>query len=129
MVIADTSVWISFFNRPHSAEKRTLDALIDSDEVAITGIVLAELLQGCRTLQDRDEIEDALLALPYFEMTRTTWIRTDEISSTLLRRGITLPMPDLMLAAIAIEHQCRIYSLDKHFDKVHGLSHYSPSSL
>lgn len=44
MAIADTSVWIPFFNRPNSREKQTLDLLIDADDVALVGIVLAELL-------------------------------------------------------------------------------------
>lgn len=43
MVIADTSVWIPFFNRPDSPEKATLDILIDADEIALVGVVLA----GC----------------------------------------------------------------------------------
>ncbi len=45
MVIADTSVWIPFFNRPDSPEKAALDLLIDADEVVLVGVVLAELLQ------------------------------------------------------------------------------------
>ena len=128
MVIADTSVWISFFNRPHSAEKRALDALIDSDEVAMVGVVLAELLQGCRTLKDRNAIKDTMLSLPYFETSRAIWIRTGETSSALLRRGITLPMPDLIVATTAIEHQCQVYSLDQHFRKIPGVAHYTPLS-
>ena len=46
MVIADTSVWIPFFNRPDSPEKVAVDRLIDADEVALVGVVLAEWLQG-----------------------------------------------------------------------------------
>lgn len=63
MVIADTSVWIAFFNRPDSAEKLALDRLIDADEVALVGVVLAELLQGCRTLSERTTLSEALMAL------------------------------------------------------------------
>lgn len=126
MVIADTSVWIPFFNRPGSAEKQALDLLIDADEVALVGVVLAELLQGCRSRKDREEIEDGLLALPYLEMTRDTWIMAGEISSPLLRKSVTLPMSDLVVAAIALERQYRVYSLDAHFKKIPGLAYYHP---
>lgn len=128
MVIADTSVWISFFNRPASAEKRALDALIDSDEVAIVGVVLAELLQGCRTPKERDALKETILALPYVEMTQSVWIRAGETSSALLRRGITLPIPDLIVAAVALEQQFQVYSLDNHFQKIQGLALYTPST-
>ena len=126
MVIADTSVWISFFNRPTSIEKQRLDGLIDSDEVAMIGVVLAEILQGCRTTKERGVLKETLLALPYIEMTRPIWIRTGEISSALLRRGITLPIPDLIVAATALEQQCHLYSLDNHFQKIPGLALYAP---
>lgn len=124
MVIADTSVWIPFFNRPGSPEKQALDALIDADEI---GVVLAELLQGCRTRKDRNEVADALFALPYLEMTRETWVLAGETSSRLLRRGVTLPMSDLVVAALSLERQYPVYSLDAHFKKIPGLTLYPPS--
>ncbi len=127
MVIADTSVWIPFFNRPASLEKRTLDALIDADEVAMVGVVLAELLQGCRTQDERRELKEVLPALPYLEATQSTWVKAGEISSTLLRKGVTLPLTDLIIAAIAIEHSCSVYSLDIHFPQIPGLLLYLPS--
>lgn len=128
MVIADTSVWIPFFNRPDSPEKTALDLLIDADEVALVGVVLAELLQGCRSQSERDSLSNALLALPYYEVTQSTWLQTGDLSAALLRRGITLPLSDLIIAALAIEHECRVYSLDAHFKKIPGLHLYAPVS-
>ena len=129
MVIADTSVWIQFFNRPRSPEKRAIDALIDVDELALVGVGLAELLQGCRSQAERATLNEALLALPYLEVVQLTWIKAGEISSSLLRKGVTLPMSDLLLAAMALEHRCHIYSLDAHFNKIPGLSLYTPTGL
>lgn len=126
MVIADTSVWIPFFNRPDSPEKATLDLLIDADEVALVGVVLAELLQGCRTQSERNLLSDALLALPYYEVSQSTWLRAGDVSATLLRKGITMPLSDLIIAALAIERDSHIYSLDTHFKKIPGLQLYSP---
>jgi predicted nucleic acid-binding protein len=128
MVIADTSVWIPFFNRPDSSEKVALDRLIDADEVALVGVVLAELLQGCRTLTERATLSESLLALFYFEVTQTTWLRTGDLSAQLLRKGVTLPLSDLLIATLAIEHHCRVYSLDTHFKKIPGLRLYAPTS-
>lgn len=127
MVIADTSAWIPFFNRPDSPEKVALDLLIDADEVSLVGIVLAELVQGCRTPSERDLLSDALLALPYYEVTQSTWLQAGDLSAALLRKGITLPLSDLIIAALAIERNCRVYSLDTHFKKIPGLHLYVPA--
>jgi hypothetical protein len=56
--------------RKNSREKQTLDLLIDADDVTLVGIVLAELLQGCRSHQERDELTEGLLALPYLGVTQ-----------------------------------------------------------
>jgi predicted nucleic acid-binding protein len=64
MVFADTSVWIPFFNRPASRDKGVLDLLINADEVALVGVVLAEVLQGCRSQEERDDLTETLIALP-----------------------------------------------------------------
>ena len=128
MVIADTSVWISFFNRPSSQEKAILDLLIDADEVALVGVILAELLQGCRSASERESLAEALLALPYFEVTQSTWLRVGDLSSTLLRRGVTIPLSDLTIACLAIEWSCQVYSLDAHFKKIPGLPLYTPTA-
>lgn len=98
--------------------------LIDADEVALVGVVLAELLQGCRTPSERTTLSESLLALLYFEVAQTTWLRTGDLSAQLLRKGVTLPLSDLLIAALAIEHDCRVYSLDTHFKKIPGLRLY-----
>jgi predicted nucleic acid-binding protein len=128
MVIADTSVWIPFFNRPDSPEKATLDILIDADEIALVGVVLAELLQGCRTESERNLLSDSLTALPYHEVTRSTWSRAGELSAQLLRRGVTVPLSALVIAALALEQACQVYSLDTHFKKIPGLRLFPPAS-
>jgi hypothetical protein len=127
MVIIDTSAWISFFNRPDSTEKRVIEALIDGNEAAVVGVVLAELIQGCRSQEERDELKEALLALPYLGVSQATWIAAGEISGGLLRKGITLPLTDVVIAAVALEHDCSVYSLDAHFHKIPGLPRYAPA--
>lgn len=68
MVVADTTVWIEFFNDPESEEKHVIDLLIDDDQLAFVGPVLAELLQGCRTAGEANAILDHVSALPLLEM-------------------------------------------------------------
>ena len=127
MVIVDTSAWIPFFNRPESTEKQVIEELIDQGDAAIVGVVLAELLQGCRSREEREELQEALLALPYLGVSQATWIAAGEISAGLLRKGITLPLTDLVIAAAAIEHHCSVYSLDAHFQKIPSLIRYTHS--
>ena len=122
MVIADTSVWILFFNQPASPEKREIDALIDADRLALVGVVLAELVQGCRTPGEADTIISKLSGLRFLETSFSTWKRGGELSFALRRKGITLPLSDLIVAVHVLEHRCQVYTLDPHFEQIPGLT-------
>jgi tRNA(fMet)-specific endonuclease VapC len=126
MVVVDTSIWISFFNRPTSVEKHALDDLLDRDNVVLVGVVLTELLQGVRSKTERDTLHDLLSALPYLEMTFETWLSAGDLSSLLLRKGRTLGFSDLLIAALAQQHSYPVYSLDQGFGHIPGLSLYAP---
>ncbi len=89
--------------------------------------MLAELLQGCRTHSEREELSEALLGLPYLEVSQSTWMKAGDLSANLLRRGVTLPLSDLVLAALAIEHECAVYTRERHFEKIPGLHLYAAS--
>ena len=124
MVIVDTSAWIPFFNRPESAEKRAIDTLIDADRAAMVGVVLAELLQGCRTSKESGIILSEITGLRFLETNFATWRRTGELSAVLRSGGVTLPLPDIVIAALALEHRCQVFTLDPHFAQIPGLSLY-----
>ena len=126
MVVADTTVWIEFFNDPESEEKQVIDLLIDGDELALVGPVLAELLQGCRTADEASTILDHVSALAFLEMSFSAWRRAGEISSSLRRKGTTLPLMDVIIAALALEHNAEVFTVDPHFDKIPGLKLHKP---
>lgn len=130
MVIADTSVWIPFFNQPDSLEKREIDALIDADQLVLVGMVLAELIQGCRTSTEANIIVSKLTGLRFLETGFPTWKRAGELSFALRRKGVTLPLSDLVIAVLALEHRYEVYALDPHFKQIPGLSlHAVPRPL
>lgn len=112
MVIADTSVWVEYFRGGDPPVREVLRSLIRTQQAALVGVVLAELLQGCRKPKEAETIP--------------TWKRTGELSATLRRKGITLPLSDLLIAALALEHGCHVYTLDPHFEQIQGLALHKP---
>ena len=44
IVLIDTCIWVPFFNRPQSPEKKAVDALLDEDRGALIGPIVAEIL-------------------------------------------------------------------------------------
>lgn len=124
VVIADTSVWIEYLRGGHEPTRSVLRTLIRAEQAALVGVVLAELLQGCRTPKESNTILTQLTGLRFLEASFATWKRTGELSSSLRRKGITLPLSDLIIAVLALEHDCRVFALDPHFKQIPGLKLY-----
>ncbi len=125
-ILADTSIWIEFF-RPDTAAGNLLETLLTENSVVTCGIVLFELMQGVKSDKEKAAIMDALSGLPYREMNEQLWLRSAELSSSLKKKGVTLPLSDIFIAAIAIEHNLSVFTLDKHFEQIPGVLIYTAS--
>lgn len=120
-VLVDTSIWIEFFNRPESKSGLRLDKLIRQGKVCSTGIVLTELLQGAKIEKEFNAILESFVVLPFLNTTIDTWIMAGKISFSLRRKGITIPTTDLIIASLAIENDCPVFTSDPHFKKIPNL--------
>jgi len=122
-VLADTSVWIEFF-KPESPIGKKLEALIVKNSVRICGIILFELLRGVKSEAEKTKILEALSTIEYLEMTKSLWQKAGEISASIKKKGLNLPLSDIFIAAIAIEYELHIFTLDKHFEQIPGVKIY-----
>jgi hypothetical protein len=121
-VIPDTCAWIDYFSPKDGPLAKAVERAIDSGRARTCGVVLFELAQGFRSEKEGRTILGALEALDFLEMDRPTWLRAAGISAALRRRGVTIPMSDILIAAIALEHDLAILTADPHFAEVSGLT-------
>ena len=83
-----------------------------------------ELLQGIKSEGEKNKILSILATLPYFEMTQKLWQSAAELSLSLKKNGVSLPLSDIFISAIAIENDLSVYTLDNHFEQIPGLKIY-----
>ncbi len=124
MVIPDADVWIDFLNRRSGSDE--LARLVDDDEAILVGPVIAEILRGERDPAKRGRTLDHLAGVDYIEVTRDVWTRAGDIAADLDARGLKIPMPDVYIAALALEHDHEVFTRDKHFERIPGLRLYQP---
>ena len=122
-ILADTSIWIDFF-KPASEIGNRLEAIIMENSVWVSGIVILELVQGVRSEEEKTKILETLSSLKYAEMTKSLWQKSGELSSALRKKGVTIPLSDIILAAISIEYNLQIFTIDKHFKDIPGVKLY-----
>jgi predicted nucleic acid-binding protein len=124
-VLVDTSIWIEYFNKPDSNAGKSLENLLKEGRVFLTGIILTELLQGAKIEKEFESILESMLALPFLETTLNTWIQAGRISFALRKKGITIPTTDLIIASLSLENNCKIFTLDLHFNKIPRINIYA----
>jgi tRNA(fMet)-specific endonuclease VapC len=122
-VLADTTIWVEFF-RGKSEIGNTVETLLIENAVWTCGVVMFEVFQGIKAEGEKSKILDILSILPYVEMTRSLWQKSADLSLLLKKKGLTLPNSDIFIAALALEHDLSIYSLDKHFSQIPGTTLY-----
>jgi hypothetical protein len=125
-IIVDTAVWIEFFRNPQSPHSNHLKDLLRQRRVVMVGMVLSEIVQGVKAPREADLVLTSLTKLPYSEMTKDRWQQAGEISASLRKKGTTLPLSDLIIAACALAEGGEIYTLDPHFKRIPGVKLHLP---
>jgi len=126
-IIVDSCVWIEFFRKRESDFTLHLSGLLRERRVRMGGMVLAEILQRIKVPEEANLVRQSLERLPYLEMTRNVWEKAGEISASLRTKGITIPLSDLIIAALALSEDQQIFTIDPHFKEVRGLRLHNPT--
>jgi predicted nucleic acid-binding protein len=118
-VLIDTSGWICFFaRRGYEDIKEAISVLLDEDRVAIAGLILVELFQGARDIEEKRNIQDYAKGLHWLQMTDEHWYKSGELIFQLRRKGVTSSIIDVLIAVLAMDYQCTLLHKDSDFDHI-----------
>lgn len=121
-------MWIDFFSQTPGVGGRELRRLIETSEpLALTGIVVTEVLQGFT--RDSTHADQHLRIWDLLEPQGFETYRRASILFRLARaRGFTLSTADALIATVALEHGAVLFTLDQDFNYIRnftGLSLYA----
>ena len=124
--LVDTSVWIEVLRRDGDAEVR--QAVVNAareGRAAICDMVLLELWAGASGSQERAGIA-RMAALESLRIDDDVWKSAHALAQTCRAAGVTVPAPDLLIAACADHHGVDILERDAHFAQIAAARKKSP---
>ncbi len=122
MILVDSSVWIDFFSSaPGRAGEELRRMISEAEPFVLTGVVVAEILQGLTRHVGRIE-----RYLSQWELLEPTGLSTYREAAAILRvaraKGLSLTTSDALIAAIALQHRVTVFTLDKDFSRIARLT-------
>ncbi len=117
MVLVDTSIWIDYLQRNNTFNGKIIE-LIDAKEVVVTGLIVAELIQGAKTEKEIKLIRSFTESFDVLSGDSQTWEKAGMLSYELRKKGRIIGLADSFLAALAIENSLSIFTQDKHFKEI-----------
>jgi predicted nucleic acid-binding protein len=118
LILVDSSVWVDFFSSsPGRAGGELRRMIAESEPFVLTGVVVAEVLQGLT--RDSGRIERYLAQWDMLEPTGfATYREAAAIYRAARGKGISLTTIDTLIAAIALEHSSSVFTLDQDFARI-----------
>lgn len=111
-VVVDTSVWIDFFA---GARTDALEEALEIGAAVIPPIVVAELVSGATTPEQRERIGELLQDAPVHATPLDHWIRVGDLRRMLARKGVTVTVPDAHVAQCALDRDAVLLARDAVF--------------
>ncbi len=119
MIVVDTSVWIDVLNENDTPQSARCVELIEGGEpVALTDVILTELLQGMRSEHDAQLLERRLRAFPILRLDGIDdFVLAAELYRAARRAGVTIRKTlDCLIAAPCVRTGAPILHADSYFD-------------
>jgi predicted nucleic acid-binding protein len=118
-LFVDTSVWSLAFRRDAPRSTPEVEALSQAieggHEIATTGLVLQELLQGFAGPRAREQIVASFAALPFLSPDRDDHIQAAGLRNRCRRAGIQIGTIDAILGQLCVRYGLILLSTDEDF--------------
>ncbi len=115
-VLIDTFAWIEYFRGSTEIARIVHDKKLH--QACITGPIITELIQGLKTESEKGALASALDSIHRLSINDQDWIVAGKKGAVLRKKGITMPLADLIIYTIAFKNNCSIYTADKHFQMI-----------
>jgi predicted nucleic acid-binding protein len=121
VIVVDTSIWIDVLNGTPAPQAQRCVQLIESGEpIALTDVILTEVLQGLRSDREAALVERHLRAFPILRLEELDdFVLAGKLYRAARRAGVTIRKTlDCLIAAPCVRTGAPLLHADRDFDRL-----------
>jgi len=120
MILADSSIWIDFFNDTNNEKVDALVEYLSRERVISADLVITEVLQGFRKDSDFLTAVEIFKTIPCHSVAGIEIaLKSAENFRSLIKKGITIRKTvDMILATYCIENNISLLQNDRDFEMI-----------
>jgi predicted nucleic acid-binding protein len=121
MIVVDTSVWIDVLNENGTPQaERCIQLIEDGEPVALTDVILTEILQGLRGEEEARLVESRLRAFPILRLDGLEdFVLAAQLYRSAREAGVTVSKTlDCLIAAPCVRTGAPLLHADADFDRL-----------
>lgn len=116
MILIDTSCWIEALRERGNADvRRRVYEHLQGGRACWAPVIRLELWNGARGDREKKVLREFEAVLPELAVNAEVWDLAFDLARRARSAGLTVPTPDLLIAACARHHGVDVDSTDAHF--------------
>ncbi len=118
--VVDSSVWVAAFPRRASVKFRdAVASILANNDIYVSGIIKAEVLQGAVNRGQFVSIEKRLGTIPVAELeSARSWQQVAENAFLIRTSGFSVPLTDILIATQAQGVGAIVVHVDRYFEMI-----------
>ncbi|HEC98694.1 MAG TPA: PIN domain nuclease [Nitrospirae bacterium] len=113
--LIDTSIWVKYLRGMDESVRDRLSTLVLKNCAYTTDIIIMEILRGAKSEKEYKMLYNDFLALPELSINKEVWELSWRNAYKLRKKGLNIPMADVIIASTAAHYDCTLIHSDRHF--------------
>lgn len=114
MILVDTNILIDAYH----LSSPEMSSVFQNNDIALCGVVQAEFLHGTKNDAEVIWMQGLLMWMEYIDISRSDWEGIGLFLRALREHGLSVPFTDAVIAYLAIKHDCKVWTNDRHFELI-----------
>ena len=119
-MLVDSTIYIDLLRQGEDIPF-VLRPSLTSGQLFVCGVVRVEVLRGIRTVEIRNELAEMFDLMVEVPTDGLIWRKAEELAWRLDRRGVVLPLTDIVITSCALAVDTAVVTNDPHFSQIPGL--------